>query len=419
MKVKHPFLIGLLVIIVPILVGQVMTNDQPASPQAPKKEALKKPVNPFLQKLLKDYQTQIVALSNESHTPGAAIAIVYDSTIVYLKGFGVKSALGSDSVDVNTVFRIASVSKCFASFLTGILVADTLLFWNDSIVNYLPKFALKSPEETKKLTIRHVLSHTTGLPYHTYTNMVEEGTSLDSMLSWLKNINLASGVGQSYSYQNVAYSIIGEVISAKTGISYDTQMMKRVFIPLKMKTASMDYATIIQNDNVAKPHKLKRGKWTPATITDTYYNVAPAGGVNASISDLAQWMIALLGNRQDVISKETLNQLYTPLIKAPSKNRNYGRLHRLNNSYYGLGWRVLHYPNDTLIYHGGYVNGYRSEVAVNPKSKIAVCILANAPGELADNGIPLFFNLFEASRDSIFAWEQRQKKLHPEKIILQ
>ena len=88
-------------------------------------------------------------------------------------------------------------------------------------------------------------------------------------------------------------------------------------------------------------------------------------------------------------------KLYSPVVKAPSKNRNYGRMHRLSNSYYGLGWRVLHYPNDTLIYHGGYVNGYRSEVAVNPKEKIAVCILANAPGELADNGIPLFFNLFE------------------------
>ena len=71
------------------------------------------------------------------------------------------------------------------------------------------------------------------------------------------------------------------------------------------------------------------------------------------------------------------------------------------------------------IYHGGYVNGYRSEVAVNPKEKIAVCILANAPGELADNGIPLFFSLYEPKRDSIRAWEEAQRELYPKTMVLQ
>ncbi len=419
MKAKRQFFIALLVVAVPLLIAQVMSEERPVKTPPPKKVTIKKSINPHLQQLLLDYETEIVKLSSASRTPGAAIAVVYDSTIVYVKGFGLKSTAAQDSVDEHTVFRIASLSKCFASFLTGILVEDSVISWNDAVITFLPKFELKSKTETRKLTIGHVLSHTTGLPYHAYTNMVEEGSSLDSMLSWLKHINLASEVGQTYSYQNVAYSIIGKVIEAETGKTYEAQMVDRVFNPLNMKTASIDYASIMQNKNIAKPHKLKKRKWIPATITDTYYNVAPAGGVNASITDMAKWMVALLGNRQDIISEETLDQLYKPYVKAPSKNRNYGRLHRLSNSYYGLGWRVLHYPADTLIYHGGYVNGYRSEIAVNPKEKIAVCILANAPGELPDNGIPLFFSLFEAKRDSIIAWEARQKKMHPENTILQ
>jgi beta-lactamase class C len=85
-------------------------------------------------------------------------------------------------------------------------------------------------------------------------------------------------------------------------------------------------------------------------------------------------------------------------------------MHKLSDSFYGLGWRILYYPNDTLIYHGGYVNGYRSEVAVNPKDRIAVCILANAPGDVADNGIPLFFDLLHIRRDAINAWEEKNNK---------
>ena len=418
MKIKHPFILGLLVVIVPLLVAQVVKRDTPGKIPAKKAiAALKRPSNPLLDKLLKNYEQEILKISQEAHTPGAAIAVVYDSTIVYIKGFGLRNVLKPDSVDINTVFRIASVSKCFASFLAGSLKEDSLLAWNDTVVHYLPTFALKPREETAKLTVGHVLSHTTGLPYHAYTNMVEEGASLDSMLSWLKNINLGTHVGQAYSYQNVAYSIVGKVIEARTGKSYNDQLKERVFIPLKMTNASVDYVSMMKNINIATPHKLGRGRWTPAKITDTYYNVAPAGGVNASISDMANWMIALLGNRPDVIKPETLAELYTPKVKAPSKNRNYGRMHRLSSSYYGLGWRVLHYPNDTLIYHGGFVNGYRSEVAINPKERIAVCILANAPGDLADNGIPLFFNLFEPKRDSIVAWEKKNNP-HPEKLIL-
>ena len=410
MRRMRYIILGLLLIALPILLSQVLTQKEavaiikdPAVPKPPRK------ANPLLQELINQYDLEIQSLANEANTPGAAVAIVHDSTIVFLKPYGVKKAGSSDSVDVNTVFRIASVSKCFAAFLTGTLVEDSIVGWENHIVDYVPKFSLKSPEETKRLSIRNVLSHTTGLPYHAYTNMVEEGISLDSMLSWLKNVNLVSRVGDEYSYQNVAYSLIAPVVKVATGKTFQNVMRERVFEPLNMKTASIDYASIMQNPNVARPHLRRSRQWRPAKITDTYYNVAPAGGINASISDMAQWMIALLGNREDVISRTTLAQLFTPVVRARSKNRNYGRMHRLSDSFYGLGWRILHYPNDTLIYHGGYVNGYRSEVAVNPHDKIAVCILANAPGELADNGIPLFFDLFNKRREEINAWEEKYK----------
>lgn len=413
MKLKRYLGIGLLLAALLLLAQMMLRDKKEVIASTPKKSNAvpSLPANPQLQQFLANYEKEIETLIKASNTPGAAIAVVKDSTIVYMRGFGVKKVGGVDSVDSNTVFRIASVSKCFASFLTGILVADSVLTWNDQVVQYMPSFALKSPEQTQLLTLHNVLSHTTGLPYHTYTNLVEEGIDLTTLLEKLKDVDLANKVGVEYSYQNVAYSIIGEVIKNATGKTYETEMEEKVFSPLHMKTASIDYRTLLGNPNIAQPHRLHRGHWVPAPITNTYYNVAPAGGVNASINDMANWMIALLGNRQDVIQTSTLTELFSPQIKAPSKNRNYGRTERISSSYYGLGWRVLHYPNDTLIYHGGYVNGFRSEVAVNPKDNIAICILTNAPGMAADKGIPLFFNLFKTQRDTILAWDENQRRL--------
>lgn len=353
------------------------------------------PRNPYYDSLAARYFAGIDSLRRYSNTPGAAVAIVHDSTIIALRGFGIKSVeYPDDSVDQHTVFRIASVSKCFAGFLTGILVQDSLLKWDERIITYLPDFRLQSIEATQSLTIAHVLSHTTGLSFHAYTNLIEEGRSLEEMLDKLKDVRLAHPVGSHYSYQNVAFSLIGEVIKASTHKSYEGWMIEKVFGPLKMNDASIDYLSMASSKNAARGHLMRSREMRATPLKPTYYNASPAGGINASISDMANWMIALLGNRPSVIKTSTLDSLFTPRIEAPSKNRFYKRLGENFSSYYGLGWRILAFPEDTLIYHGGYVNGFRSEIAIDRKNKIGICILANAPGDLVDHAIPLFFELY-------------------------
>lgn len=355
---------------------------------------------PYLTGVVQEYEGIIQKLMRSSGTPGAAVAIVKDSSIIFIKGFGLKRLGSNDSIDVNTVFRIGSVSKCFASVLTGIMVHEGALFWNDPVIQYVPDFALKSEENTELLNIRHVLSHTTGLPYHTFTNAVEEGTDFQTMLYELRGVNLIGKPGKVYSYQNVAYSLIGEVLQNATGKSYNDLVKDKIFTPLGMQHASLTYKEIMQNPDVAFPHLVRRRKWKTIPITKRYYNVAPAGGINASITDMAYWLKALLGNRPDVISEQTLKEVFTPVVNARSKNRSYRSVGKLEHTSYALGWRVLNYASDTIVYHGGYVNGYRSEVAINRRDKIAICILANSPGNVADHGIPEFLKLYLSRRDS-------------------
>jgi beta-lactamase class C len=382
--------------------------EKPAVDPKPIKPALP---NPYVQKLLVEYEAEMLDLLRKTKTPAVAIAIVQDSTILFMKAYGVREAGTKDSVDVHTVFRLASVSKCFAPLLTGLLVEDHILGWNDRVIEHVPDFQLKSRTNTDSLKLMHVLSHTTGLPYHTYTTLVEDGLDLDRMLGELRNVNVIAKPGELYSYQNVAYSIIGKVIRSRTGKSYQQLMQEKVFNPLSMKDASMSYDAIMKNKNVAQPHLHWRKGWKPTRIEDTYYNVGPAGGINASISDMAAWLTAMLGSRQNYISSSTLDKIFAPVVKAKTKNRYFRKWVGPSDSHYALGWRVLNFRNDTLLYHGGYVKGYRSEVAIDRRSKIAICVLSNGPGRMVDNSVPMFFNLFYNQRDSILLWQNRQDQL--------
>ncbi len=365
--------------------------------------------NPFTQKVLSKYEEFVERAIRAGSSPGAAVAIVKDSSIIYLKGFGLKQIGKADSIDINTVFRLGSVSKCFASVLAGTLVNDQLFNWDDPVIKYLPDFALKSKESTAKLTVRHVLSHTIGLPYHAFTNMIEERAPLDTLFKELRYLDLIGEPGKVYSYQNVGYSLIGEVIKATTHKSFEEALQEKLFQPLHMKNSSASYQAMISNTNIAKPHLFTRKHWVSVPVSDTYYDVTPAGGVNASIADMALWLKALLGNDQEVLTNTTLNQIFEPQIRAISKNRNFWKWQRPKASYYALGWRVLIFKNDTIEYHGGYVNGYRSEVALDRKNRIAICVLTNSAGNLADLSIPEFFTRFSKQADSITVWENRNR----------
>jgi beta-lactamase class C len=331
--------------------------------------------------------------TSQNLTPGIAVAIVADSQIVFLKGYGVKEINTNDAVNEETVFRLASVSKPFASFLTGILVDQQKLNWHHPVKNYLTEFTTQPKREADSILLKHILSHSAGYPYHAYTNMIEEGLPLDTLLLYLSEIPLATKPGKVYSYQNVAYSLIEPVIEKITHQTYEQALQNLVFNPLGMQQASADYMSLLACGNLAQPHIYQKGNLSTTIINETYYNVIPAGGVNASAKDMAKWMLALLGNKPYIISKKTLKEMFTPYVEANSRNRNFYKWQRVKKASYGLGWRVLEMERDTILYHGGYVAGYRSEVAIHPTKKIGICVLANAAGDAIDMSLPTFFSL--------------------------
>jgi beta-lactamase class C len=288
------------------------------------------------------------------------------------------------------------MSKGFASVLTGILVQEKSLGWDDKVIKYLPGFKLKSDSSTKNLTIRHILSHTSGLPIHTFTNLIEQGLPYSSIIYELRTVDISAPVGKEFAYQNVIFSLISDIILAASHKTYGNLLHEKIFNPLGMSDASVGYIELKDDNNLAKPHiRIDSSRFTYIKNKNIYDAVLPAAGVNASISDMSKWLMALLGERNDVVNSKTLDEIYKVEIETPW-NRHYNFYHwqGLKKAGYGLGWRILFYKNDTLIYHGGTVNGYRSEIAFCPSRKIGIVILSNASGELVNDGVTVFFDLY-------------------------
>lgn len=328
--------------------------------------------------------------------PGAAVSIVKDGRVIYQKGFGVKKKGTSDAVDENTVFRLGSVSKGFASVLAGVFVEEGKIQWHYPVSNYLDAFKLNDPQQTHRVQLKHLLSHTSGLPRHAYTNLVEDGLPLKQIIPRLEQVPLIAMEGEQISYQNAAFSSIEMVLESQTDTDFNSLLRKRLFTPLKMTNASASFDSIRSSGNRAIPHvyySRTRG-YVPISISRKYYNAVSSGGINASASDMGKWLLLLTGNHPDVISKETLNEIYEPM--ATLNNRRFSRYwNGVNRSHYGLGWRVLDNHGQRIVYHGGYVNGFRSEIAFAPDEGVGISILINANSSYPLTVIPEFFDHFK------------------------
>jgi beta-lactamase class C len=367
---------------------------------------------PIYQPVLENFVSDINEIAREmfaeSKAPGGAVAVVKNGRIVYEEGFGIKKIGEDELIDVHTAFRIASVSKTFAGTLTGMLVNEGKLNWDDSVQQYLPEFQLRNPEFASKLEVRHVLSQSTGLIQHAYTNFIEDGRSLKDMIGALSEVKLMTEPGKLFSYQNVAYGIIEPVLYAATGKDYNTLVKEEIFGPLHMRDASIDYQSMMDNENKAYPNYPRFGGWSSGKISSTYYNVPSAGGINASICDMANYMIALTGHRPEVISRQVLDDIFTPQIQTNIRWKYFSRWKDYKKSFYGFGWRIVDNGDDRIAYHGGYVNGYRSQLAINTDEDVAICVLSNSPSNFSSKLVPAFLTLYDEYKERLSLEEDKQ-----------
>ena len=327
----------------------------------------------------------------EKDIPGSALAIVSREGIMQLETWGVRKVIARDPVNSDSVFRIASISKTFAGTVAGLLVNQNLQGWDMRINGLFPNMGLGEGASSEVITLKHVVSQTTGLMPHSFSNMLDDGVIYQKIKEKFHQIPTVCSPGQCYTYQNVVFSLVADVVEESTGESYEKYLHQQIFKPLGMTTASVGMEPYINSPNATAPHRLVRGNWRTTTTNPAYYSVAPASGINASIFDMSIWIRANLGAFPHILSKDFLAELHEPVISTPYGNY-FNRWSGLEKAYYAIGWRVFNYKGLRAVHHGGGVRGYRSEMVFVPDANIGMVMLLNAESNLANDVVPAFLD---------------------------
>ena len=340
------------------------------------------------------FSSQVKKQLKAYNIPGGAYAIVQNDTIIAMETFGHTDKVKSQQVDYNTVFRLASVSKTFAATVTTMLAQEKLLNLSDPITKYVPNFALATDGAAQKIQLKHILSHSSGLMPNAYDNLLHENWTMDKIISRFDRITPICQPEKCYGYQNIAYGLLEPAIEGSQNKSYEKLLQDGVFTPLNMTNASLGIDVYKEKENTAKPHilrkRVKTGKkdsqgrdirkyvWRTVKVAPDYYKVAPAAGVNASISDLAKWLIANLGHKPEVLSPSLLAELTIPRIRTKKDlRRRFWRGH-LTDAHYGYGWGIYQFEGHPIIYHSGWVAGFRADIGYSPDLDIGFAIVINA-----------------------------------------
>jgi beta-lactamase class C len=320
---------------------------------------------------------RIRAMMTDRSMEGLAVAVVENGRLAFVKGYGVTATRDGEPVDARTVFRWASLSKTIAGTLSARLADEGTFSLSDPVATFNTSLRLPGDAQNS-LTVEQLLSQRTGLGKNAYDGQLEDGQDPARIRNALGGLKPVCPPGTCHTYQNIAYDTISEVIAARTGAPYAVAVKNRVFGPLGMTGASVGMAGLTSAAHWARPHR----HGAELKLSEAYYRVPAAAGVNSTIVDLAIWMQAQMGLRPDVLPPAVLDAVQRPRVAT---GRPYGRLNiarELKSPGYGLGMRSFDYKGHHLIGHSGGVSGYRSTMMFDPATKTGVVMLWNSDANL-------------------------------------
>lgn len=304
----------------------------------------------------------------KKHVPGVSIAVVRDGRVVLAKGYGLADAEQDVPATADTVYQLASVTKTFTASAVMMLAGDGKLGLEDKVADRVKGL----PDAWKDVTVRHLLTHTSGIKSYTSVDGFDEMLRRDfaprEILDLVAKEPLEFPPGGRWAYSNTGYFLLGMVIEEASGKPYAEFMAERIFRPLGMsRTRVNDLKAII-------PGRARGyGRDGEALVNGEYVSPSQpfsAGALVSTVADLAKWDAALSAGT--LLDRATLDAMWTA-----------AKLGGGGEADYGLGWQVTTTNGHRTVAHGGGIPGFSTQVARYPDDKLGVIVLTNLEGDHA------------------------------------
>jgi CubicO group peptidase (beta-lactamase class C family) len=310
--------------------------------------------------------------------PGLAVGIVKGDEIANAKAFGVQSLETQVPVTLDSVFGVQSVSKCFVGTAVMQLVERGVLELGVPIVQYLPYFRMNN-KGYRQISIRHILSHTSGMPDMKEIEYVElmrhtekDDGAAERYVRGLRNRDLIARPGERFSYSNIAYNVLGDLLAKVSGKSFEDLMREHILLPSGMPNSTFMLADI-STDLLAWPH-LRSPEMRVNPVYPYHRADAPASCLHTTVVDMCHWSIACL-KRGNYLGRRFLSSASYDLMWTAVADR--GSLRPSLYEQMRLGWTLGRLKDVKTISHGGGGFGGTAFLLILPEKNSAAVVLCN------------------------------------------
>jgi CubicO group peptidase (beta-lactamase class C family) len=329
---------------------------------------------------LDDYITRAMTAWD---VPALSIAVVRNDSVLLVKGYGTLGKGRAERVNENTLFGIGSLTKAFTSTAAAMLVSEGRLGWDDKVVDRLDGFRLYEPYTTAHVTMRDILAHRTGLARGDRM-WYDRTLDREAVVRRVRYSPPDWSFREHYVYSNTMYTAAGLVEGAVAGESWDDFVTERIFRPLGMRRSNTSVRAEAGDPNVVVPYTYVRGKSIEIPVWNQD-NIGPAGSINSTATDLAQWLRFQLSDGsyagRRLVSARAFRETHTPQIVLPLSSGS------PSFTAYAMGWNVGDFRGNRILAHSGGGHGVASRIAMLPDRHMAVAVLSNSDGAALSTGI--------------------------------